>query len=151
MKAIALARLIFYILVALSFPFLLESALELYGMTMYAGGHGKIFFVLMHQGGLVAAIWLFSMCCMVLAICLGLILIIWSRVKTPINLALSRKAFLITMAFVIHLAFLASYDYWGILKASGPIAFIGLCIVLGIMCAGIWTKSSPRPLALRRK
>jgi hypothetical protein len=103
---------IFLVLTALAAPFLLESSLEIYVLTLLFGPQ-MVFFSVVHTGSPFLLYGLMgSAACLALAAIFGLVCLAGRKLGAlgppfPITIVA-----LLTALFTCHIALLASYDWW---------------------------------------
>jgi len=113
-------------------PFILESAFELYGLTLVYGPQ-MLFFSLAHTGGLLVLILFLSAVCAALALLSGLFLLA-AYAGGSAEGAVSRRVVLIAViALAVHITLLMTYNIWSGLGLSRLVcvaALLGLALSL---------------------
>jgi hypothetical protein len=130
---------IFLVFLAGSIPFLIESSLEAYVLTLFSGPQ-MLFFSLSHAAPpLILVCLLISALFLVLAMLSGLICLIARRfgaLRAPFP---SAVVAILTAVLISHTVLLTSYEWWSVLAIRRVICVVAL---LGFPTALFWIKRS---------
>jgi hypothetical protein len=130
---------VFLVLAVVAAPFLLESSLEIYVLTLLFGPQMMFFSVVHTASRLLLYGLMFSAACLALATIFGLVCLVARRLGAlgpPFPIAIVA---LVTALFASHIALLASYDWWGARPFGRLICVVAL---IGIAAAVVAMKRS---------
>jgi len=116
-------------------PFVLESAFELYGLTLVYGPQ-MLFFSLAHTGGLLVPVLVASAIGGVLAVAAGVVMLAAATFGPRPASGTIRACVLITIALATHMALLATYDYWANGALARLVCLIALAGLVAVAFAG---------------
>jgi len=135
---------IFLIFLARSAPFLVESSLEAYLLTLFSGPQ-MLFFSVSHVGSpLLLICLLVSAACLALATLSGVICLMARHLGAlgpPFPSAIVTR---LTAVLVSHVILLASYEWWSVLALNRVICVIALAGFPAALFAIKWSASNNR-------